>query len=156
MDTWNVIKMYLCKPKAESIICCDINTDFLTENRHKQCLISLLTWFNLTSTVKFPTRIQHGSSTDTDNVFIESTREDYSKKPVINGLPNHDAQLIVIHNMKPAVSNYNCREQSTLINDLTINEFTTPLRNQNLKSVYNSHGLDLKLNTFLKIFLGIF
>jgi hypothetical protein len=43
----------------------------------------------------------NGSSTTTDNVFTEGTRKDhYSIKPVINELPNHDAQLIVINNIK--------------------------------------------------------
>jgi hypothetical protein len=71
-----------------------------------------------TSTVNFPTRIQNGSSTAIDNDFIDSTRKDhYSVKPVINGLPHHDAQIIVINNVKPIVSNYNCRKQTTLLND---------------------------------------
>jgi hypothetical protein len=82
---------HLYKPKAEFIICGDISTDFLTKSHHKQCLISLLTSFNTISTVDFPTRIQNGSSTTIDNVFIHSTRKDhYSIKPVINGLSDHD------------------------------------------------------------------
>jgi hypothetical protein len=55
----------------------DVNTDFLTESHHKQCLVPLLASFDLTSTVNFPTRIQNGSSTAIDNVFIDSTRKDH-------------------------------------------------------------------------------
>jgi hypothetical protein len=65
---------YLYNAKSEFIICGDINMDFLTESHNKQCLISLLTSFNLTSTANFVTRIQNGSSTTTNNVFIDSNR----------------------------------------------------------------------------------
>jgi hypothetical protein len=34
---------YLHKPRAEFIICGDVNTYFLIESHHKQCLVSLLT-----------------------------------------------------------------------------------------------------------------
>jgi hypothetical protein len=123
---------YLYKPRAEFIISGDVNTDFLTESHHKQRLVSLLTSFNLTSTVNFPTRIQNGSSTTIDNVFIDTTRKDrYSIKSMKNGLSNHDAQLIVINNVKPVVINCNCKKQTRLINDLTTKEFTTHLRNEN-------------------------
>jgi hypothetical protein len=71
---------------------------------------------------------------------------------VKNGLSDHDAQLIVINDVKPVVSNYSCRKQTRLINDLIIKEFTTHLRNENWKLVYNnSHDVDLKFNTFQSI-----
>jgi hypothetical protein len=59
--------------------------------------------------------------------FIVGTMMDhYSLKPVINGLSNHDAQLIVINNVKPVVINYNCRKQTRLINDLMIKRIYNP------------------------------
>jgi hypothetical protein len=149
---------YIYKPRAGFMICGDVNTDFLTKGHHKQCLVSLLTSFNLTSTVKFPTKIQNGLNTTIDNVFINSARKDhYSIEPVISGLSDHDAQLIVINKVKPVVINYNCRKQTRLVNDLTIKEFTTYLRNENWESVYNdSCGVELKFDTFQSIFLRIF
>jgi hypothetical protein len=59
---------------------------------------------------------------------------------MINGPSDNDVQLKVIYNIKSNANNYNYRKQSTLINDVTINNFTTHLRNQNWESVYNSHG----------------
>jgi hypothetical protein len=92
------------KPKLNLSPVGDINVDFLTESHCKQCLIYLLTSFNLTSTVNFLARIQNGSSTTIDNVFINSTRKDhYSVKPMINELSDHDAQPIVINNIKHIV-----------------------------------------------------
>jgi hypothetical protein len=57
----------------------------------------------------------------------------------------------MINDIKPVVNNCNCRKKIGLINGLTVNEFTTHLRNENWEWVCNSHGLDLKFNTFLNI-----
>jgi hypothetical protein len=70
---------------------------------------------------------------------------------VINGLCDHDAQLIVISNIKPFANNYSCVKQTTLINGFAMNEFITHLRNENWGSVYNSHDVDLKFNISVKI-----
>jgi hypothetical protein len=78
-------------------------------------------------------------------------KDHYSIKPVINGLSDHGTQLKAINNIKTVANNYNCRKQTTLINDLNTNEITNHLINENSELVYNSHGLDFKLNTFLNI-----
>jgi hypothetical protein len=71
---------------ANSSVC---PTDYLVENYHKH-LNSILTSFNLMSTVNF-TRIQNYSSTAIDNTFIDSSRKGHiSIEPVINGLSDHD------------------------------------------------------------------
>jgi hypothetical protein len=58
------------------------------------------------STVNFPTRIKNYSSTAIDNVFIDSPRkDDISIEMVINGISDHDAQLLVITNIE-SISNY--------------------------------------------------
>jgi hypothetical protein len=54
-------------------------------------------------TVNFPTRIQNYSSTAIDNIFIDNSRKDHiSIEPVINGLSDHDAQLLFIKNIHDA------------------------------------------------------
>jgi exonuclease III len=97
LNTLESIIDYLYKLTAEFVICGNININYLTESYHKQCLNSLLAPFNLMSIVNFPTRIQNYSSTAFDNVFIDSSRKEHiSIEPVINGLSDHDAQLLVI------------------------------------------------------------
>jgi hypothetical protein len=49
-------------------------------------------------TVCFPTRIVNNSATLIDNIFIDNRRS-YTIKPRINGLSNHDAQLIILNNV---------------------------------------------------------
>jgi exonuclease III len=63
------------KPGMEIILCGDINIDYLNEKCHKhQHLDTLLTSYNLISTVKFPTRSVNGTSSAIDNIFIDKNK----------------------------------------------------------------------------------
>lgn len=89
---------YLQKWKRECIICGDINVDYLTESNRKDQLNSLLASFNLIYTVNFPTRIQGDSATAIDNIFIGKEKIGISQTtPILNGLSDHDAQLLSIN-----------------------------------------------------------
>ena len=62
--------------------------------------------YNFTGTVYFPTRIQSNSATAIDNIFINTSKlDDYVILPIVNGLSDHDAQLITINNIHLEVSN---------------------------------------------------
>jgi hypothetical protein len=109
------------------------------------------------SAVKLPKRIKNYSSTATDNAFIDSSRKYHiSIEPVINGLSDHEAQLLVIKNIESIFNYHNYRKQIRLINNDTIIEFITHLSNENWDSVLNSHDVDTKLNTVLNIFMRNF
>ena len=83
------------------IICGDINIDYLKTSNYKTQLDYLLTSYNLSTAVDFPTRITDNTSTAIDNIFIDKTKNnDYTIEPVINGLSDHDAQVLVLHNIK--------------------------------------------------------
>jgi len=108
---------YLYKPKAEFILCGDINTDYLHDSNRKKYLSSLLTSYNLSHTVYFATRIQTKSSKTIDNTFVDSSRLGSTIiSPLINGLFDFDAKLLTINNIYEATkkSSYN-REQEQLI-----------------------------------------
>jgi hypothetical protein len=58
-------------------------------------------FYNLAGIVKFPTRIDLNSHIAIDNVFIDtSTTGKYNYNPLINGLSNHDAQLLIINKVQ--------------------------------------------------------
>jgi hypothetical protein len=110
------IMNYLYNSDIVFIVYGDIKMYFLTGSHFEQCLISLLESFNLTPSVNFSARIKSGLSTTTDNNFVASTRKDCCLiRLVINGLSDHDTQQIVTNNIKPIVSNYDCRVQSRLV-----------------------------------------
>jgi hypothetical protein len=144
---------YLYRPKTEFVICGDINIDYLSESYHTQCLNSLLALFNLTSIVSFPTRIQNSSSSAIDNIFIDCSRlEHISIKPVINGLSDHDPQLLVIKNINPIPNFHNYKKVTRVVNDVTINEFIKNLSSEDWELLYNGGDVDSKFNSFLNIF----
>jgi hypothetical protein len=76
----------------------DININYLTENYMKKQLDARLISYNLYSKVHFPTRIQKKSSTAIDDISIDTLQfKNYIITPMINGLSDHDAQLLTIN-----------------------------------------------------------
>ena len=86
-------KLFLIK--FTFIICGDININYLVDSYKKKQLDSILYSFNLCSIVNFPTRIGPSSLSTIDNVFIDNLYlNKYDIAPLINGLSDHDAQLM--------------------------------------------------------------
>ena len=80
------------------VICGDVNANYLIDNNRRRQLDAVLHTYNLTGIVEFPTRFGLNSQTAIDNVFINtSTIGKYDLYPLLNGLSDHDAQLIIIH-----------------------------------------------------------
>jgi hypothetical protein len=99
----------------------------------KTTLDILLATYNLTSIVSFPTRIVNGSNTAIDNFFINSS-QNYTIKPLINGMSDHDAQLLVMEDiMVPAhkLTSYFIRD----FNDHSIQDFLLQLSLENWEEV---------------------
>ena len=84
--------------KFNFIICGNINVNYLAESYRKNQLINNLQSIKLSSIINFPTRIGPNSFSIIGNVFIDNF---YLNKfdiiPLINGLSDHDAQLLTIH-----------------------------------------------------------
>jgi hypothetical protein len=109
------------------MICGDINVNFLVDSDRKSDLEVLLKTYNLTSVVNFPTRIQHNSATAVDNIFIDITTYDkYSIIPVINGLSDHDAQIITLYSisLRPTSKKFMLIRK---INEYSVNDFLLKL-----------------------------
>jgi hypothetical protein len=118
----------------------------------------MLRTYNLMGTVNFSTRITKNTATLIDNIFINNDRN-YNVKPCVNGLSDHDAQLIIIKNgtaVKKTRISVNMRE----INKDTISEFQFLLSweqwediivNDNVNSMFNNF-----LNTYLRCFYASF
>jgi exonuclease III len=75
--------------KMDFILCGDINMNYLETSNKKKQSDNLLSTYNLTSTVNFPTRIENNCVTLIDNIFIDK-EINYTIKPCINGLSDHD------------------------------------------------------------------
>jgi hypothetical protein len=56
--------------------------------------------------VDFPTMLQNNSAAAIDNIFIDvSLQENYVVYPLCNGLSDHDAQLIVLTELRAFIKN---------------------------------------------------
>jgi hypothetical protein len=144
----------LCTIKTKFIICGDINVDYLHNHSRKQQLDMLLANYNLTSIVNFPTRTIYGSSTAINNFFIDIS-QNYSIKPLVNGMSDHDAQLLVMENViKPT------QELTTSyirnFNSHTIQEFLLRLSMESWEDVFAGNNINTIFNKFLDTYLKIF
>jgi endonuclease/exonuclease/phosphatase family metal-dependent hydrolase len=93
----DMVLQSLYSPKLHIIICGDLNINYLNENENKSQLDNLLISYNLTSIINFPKRVQNASATAIDNIFIDISQfESYTVTPVINGMSDHDTQLLTI------------------------------------------------------------
>jgi hypothetical protein len=142
-----VLSLVYCN-NAEIIICGDININYLTDSTHKQLLDSLLASYGLCSTIQFPTRIQNNTHSVIDNIFINTLKfNDFSLFPIINGLSDHDAQEIIIHNIfEQNCDNYFCFNRS--IDKSSIIDFNTKLSYEVLEDIFAENDV----NTILMVF----
>jgi exonuclease III len=104
----NIIKK-IYKPNVQLIICGDFNINYLNESKEKQDLNNILNSYNLVSVIHFPTRITYNSKSTIDNIFFDTTKfTDFATFPLLNGLSDHDAQMlgIYLHNVNWKRPNY--------------------------------------------------
>jgi len=74
------------------ILCGDFNINYLSDNKKRQTLNSLLTNYSLYSIIDFPTRTNNTTSTTIDNIFINKYKyENYKVYSLTSGLSDHDA-----------------------------------------------------------------
>ncbi len=78
------------------ILCGDININ----STFKQSMEIMVSFFALSDIITLPTRIHKESQTIIDSIFINIDKlNNYSIFPVINGLSDHDAQSLIIHDL---------------------------------------------------------
>jgi hypothetical protein len=117
---------------------------------------SLIASYVLSSIVTFPTRIQKKSHTIIDNVFINTIKfNTFSIYPSINGLSDHDAQRLIIHN----ILNYNLNTNALFTRKFdipSIAEFNNKLSYKLWDNVFNENDVNSSFNYFLSTYLRLF
>jgi len=98
LNQLDLILQKLYGNKYNIVICGDVNVNYLIDNNRRSQLYAVLHSSNLAGIVKFPTRLGLNSHTATNSVFIDtSTIEKYDLYLLINGLSDHDAQLLILN-----------------------------------------------------------
>jgi exonuclease III len=135
------------------ILCGDFNTNHLDVNSRKYLLESLLASFSLFSSVKIPTRIFNNSSTLTDNIYIDINRLNFSVHPLVNGLSDHDVQVINLSNIFWSVPKHLFSFTRRIDNNSVrkcadlLNEIWEDVLQENVNIIFNN-----SLNTYLRTF----
>jgi hypothetical protein len=130
------------------IICGDININYLRNTNYKTQLDSLLASYNLSTVVDFPTRITKTTSTTTDNIFMDKAKNySYTIEPIINGLLDHDAQELTLHNIK-IIDKKTQPTVKRLINNTTIAQFKLNLSYESWIDTFTEEDVDLNFKKF--------
>jgi hypothetical protein len=119
-------------------------------------LDAVLHSYNLAGIFKFPTRFGLNSHTAIDSVFIDtSTIGKYDLYPLINGLSDHDTQLLILNNGQK-------KEKECLtyikrkINKYTLADFRLKLSHETWEQLFDENDVNKIFNSFLNIFLRIY
>jgi hypothetical protein len=141
----------LYNSKIEFIICGDFNVDYLTDNCRKSQLNSLLNSYNLFSIVNFSTRIWNTSKSAIDNLFIDYSRlATFYITPIPNGISDHDAQLILIHDITlPFLPKGYWKTRK--IDKCSLADFNYKLSFEIWKEVFEENDVNVIFNSFLNI-----
>ena len=95
----DLILQKLYNNKYSILICGGVNVNYLIDVNRRSRLVAVLHSVNLVGIVEFPTRYGLNSQTAIDNVFINtSTFGKYELYPSVNGLSDHNAQLVILVN----------------------------------------------------------
>jgi hypothetical protein len=143
------------KVSTNLILCGDFNINHLDVNSRKHLLESLLASFSLFSTGKFPTRISNNSSALIDNIYIDINRFNFSVHPLINGLSDHDAQVINLSNIFCSVPK-NLFSFARRIDNNSVRKFTDLLSHEIWEDVFQEYNVNIIFNNFLNTYLRIF
>ena len=141
----------LYNPLSMFILCGDFNIDYIKDSYRKYSLES----FNFFSTVTFLTRITKHSSTQIDNIYVNAYKFEFSVYPVVNGLSDHDAQIIAFTDIFTPTP----RQSFTMIrkvNRNTITNFAHLLSYENWVDVFSETEVNITYNKFLNTYLRIF
>jgi len=95
------------------------------------------------------------SSTLIDNIYIDTNRYEFKVYPLINGLSDHDAQVIEVLN----ISNSNPKNHYKLtrrIDNNSIPTFIDLLSHENWEEVFLDENVNIIFNNFLNIYLRNF
>jgi len=104
-------------------------------------------------TLQFPTRFGLNSQTAIDNVFIDiSTIGNYKLYPLINGLSEHDAQMLILNKeQKKEKECYTYTKRK--INNYTIADFQCNLSYETWEQLFDGNDVNEIFNSFLNNFL---
>ena len=112
-------------------------------------LKSLMNTFNLTQVINFPTRINANNCTLKNPIFVcTSIFTIIHVEPFINGLSDHDAQIIYLQNVSLKPKHVATKRKIRLINEYTVSHFQALLKDETWDTVFKSTCVNDMYNKF--------
>jgi len=153
LNRLDLILQKLCSNKYNIVICSDVNVNYLIDNNRRSQLDAVLHSYNLAGIVKFPTRF--GLTLTLTLFSMTSTIGKYDLYLLINGLTDHDAQLIILK--KGQKREKECHTYvKRKINKCTIPDFQLKLSHETWELVFDGNDVNKIFISFLIIFLRIY
>jgi hypothetical protein len=154
----DLILQKLYNNKYNIVICGDVNVNvnYVIDNNKRSQLDAVLHSYNLACIAEFPTRYGLISQTAIDNVFTDtSTIGKYDLYPLINGLSDYDARLLILHKGQKREKECDAYIKRK-INKYTIADFQLKLSHETWETVFDGNDVNRIFNSFLNIFLKIY
>ena len=131
------------------VVCGDLNINFLKNSNAASELLSLMNSRNLTQAANFPTRKTNNEGTLIDVIFIDTTKYDQIQiKPIINGLSDHDAQIIYLNKINSKSQPKFPKKKVRTLNEHTISHCLSYLKEESWNQIYNISFINGKFNSF--------
>jgi hypothetical protein len=86
---------------------------------------------------------------------LQYKNTNFSTKPWPNGLLDHDAQILILHNTNIEISRAH-HYTKRLVNEFTISEFKWNLSYESWEVIFTENDVDVLFNCFLNTYLRIF
>ena len=123
----------------------------------KQNLESVMKTFNLTQVFTFPTRICNNKGTLINSIFLDNAEfQNLSVHSFDSGLSDHDAQILTLKNITFPLKKYTHTSKTRIMDDKSVADFQSHLREEAWDSVYNSEDVNEMFNNFHCILLRHF
>jgi hypothetical protein len=109
--------------------------------------------FNLANTVDFPTRICNFTGTANENIFIYFTLiNSFVISPIVNGLSNHDAQLLILNNVLTKEKSSSLVYKTHLVDEVSTSTFLQSLNNETWEHIYEQEDINKTFSLLLSTF----
>jgi hypothetical protein len=105
--------------------------------------------FSPTQVVNFPVRIFNNKGTLIDSIFLDNMKYNSTLVYALeNGLSDHDAQILVVENMKLPLQKPAHKNETWTVDEQTITKFQMLLKEETWHIVYNADNVNRMFNNF--------
>ena len=110
------------------------------DSKGKQGVNNILKSYSFVSVINFPIGVKNKARSAIDNIFLNTTQfEEYTIHSIVNGLSDHDAQMLELYVVNPNSKRNNSKNITIRKIDFnSINEFKDKLSSELWQNVFEN------------------